>query len=64
MGCALAFGISRIVLRLLQPSWTSLLASDLDLPAPLRDALVRLDAAISTLASAGAQQAALLAAAA
>ena len=48
-GLHLAFGISRIVLRLLQPSWASLLASDLDLPAPLRDALARLDAAIRML---------------
>ena len=42
----LAFGLSRIVLRLLQPAWADLLASDLDLPTPVRDALVRLDAAL------------------
>jgi hypothetical protein len=36
-GLHLAFGISRIVLRLLQPGWTDLLGSDLDLPAALRD---------------------------
>jgi hypothetical protein len=48
-GLHLAFGLSRIVLRLLQPSWASLLSPDHDLPAPLRDALVRLDAALSSL---------------
>jgi hypothetical protein len=48
-GLHLAFGVSRIVLRLLQPNWASLLDPDHDLPAPLRDALVRLDAAITGL---------------
>ena len=51
-GLHLAFGVSRIVLRLLQPSWASLLSGDHDLPAPLRDALARLDAALSMLAHA------------
>jgi hypothetical protein len=36
----------------LQPSWASLLSGDHDLPAPLRDALVRLDAALHDLAQA------------
>jgi len=49
-GLHLAFGLSRIVLRLLQPSWTSLIAADLDLPDSLRDALIRLDAALGSLA--------------
>ncbi len=51
-GLHLAFGISRIILRLLQPGWAELLASDFDLPAPLRDALIRLDAALCCLADA------------
>jgi hypothetical protein len=49
-GLRLAFGISRIVLRLLQPGWADLLASDCELPAPLRDALIRLDAALHSFA--------------
>ena len=44
------FGISRIILRLLLPGWSGLLASDCDLPTLLRDALVRLDAALSSFA--------------
>jgi hypothetical protein len=47
-GLHLAFGISRIVLRLLQPSWAGLLTPNLDLPAVLREALAHLDAAITT----------------
>ena len=47
-GLHLAFGVSRIVVRLLQPDWASLLT--LDLPASLRDALVRLDLALGALA--------------
>jgi hypothetical protein len=48
-GLHLAFGLSRIVLRLLQPGWTDLLRSDLHLPTALRDALVRLDRALDAL---------------
>ncbi len=49
-GLHLAFGISRIILRLLQPRCAELLASDFDLPAPLRDALIRIDAALCSFA--------------
>ena len=49
-GLRLAFGISRIVLRLLQPGWDDLLRSDLNLPTPLREALLRLDAALHSFA--------------
>jgi hypothetical protein len=45
-GLHLAVGISRIILRLLHPGWADLLTSDSDVPAPLRDALFRLDAAL------------------
>ena len=63
-GLHLAFGVSRLVLRLLQPGWADLLASDLHLPAPLRDALARLDTALSALATADRLDAAPLARAA
>ncbi|MBV9914065.1 MAG: hypothetical protein JOZ93_15910 [Sinobacteraceae bacterium] len=48
-GLHLAFGLSRIVLRLLQPDWAALLAPSSACPAPLRDALTRLDAALADL---------------
>lgn len=48
-GLHLAFGLSRIYARLLQPRWATLLAPAPDLPAPLREALVRLDAALVQL---------------
>ena len=51
-GLQLAFGLSRIVLRLLQPAWAALLAPCPELPAPVRDALTRLDAALAELAAA------------
>lgn len=48
-GLHLAFGLSRIYARLLQPRWDALLAPATDLPAPLREALVRLDTALRFL---------------
>ncbi|HYY89967.1 MAG TPA: hypothetical protein VFA49_14315 [Chloroflexota bacterium] len=45
-GLHLAFGLSRIVLRLLQPQWARLLTPNPGVPTPPRDALVRLDAAL------------------
>ncbi len=49
-GLRLACGISRIVLRLFQPGWDDLLRSDPNLPTPLREALLRLDAALHSFA--------------
>ena len=49
MASAWLFGMSRIVLRLLYPTWASLLVPDPGVPTPLRDALVRLDAALTNL---------------
>lgn len=46
-GLHLAFGLSRIYARLLQPTWAALLAPAADLPPLLRHALVRLDAALA-----------------
>lgn len=51
-GLHLAFGVSRIVLRLLQPQWQTWLTPCPDLPTPLRDALRRLDAALHDLRTA------------
>ena len=48
-GMRLAFGLSRIYLRLLQPNWTDLLADTDQLPAPLRTALGQLDTALHQL---------------
>jgi len=53
-GLHLAFGLSRIYARLLQPAWAALLAPTTDLPAPVREALVRLDAALNQLHGGGA----------
>jgi hypothetical protein len=46
-GLQLAFVLSRVYLRLLQPDWTALVAPTSDLPEPLRQALIRLDAALT-----------------
>jgi hypothetical protein len=51
-GLHLAFGLSRIVLRLLQPGWAALLAPGAAIPAPLREALTRLDDALADLSQA------------
>lgn len=48
-GMRLAFGISRIYLRLLQPNWTDLLVPINQLPTPLRAALLQLDSALREL---------------
>ena len=48
-GLQLAFVISRIYLRLLQPDWSARAASTSDLPEPLRTALLQLDAALQHL---------------
>jgi len=48
-GLQLAFVLSRIYLRLLQPDWSTCVASTSDLPEPLRKALVQLDAALQLL---------------
>ena len=48
-GLQLAFVLSRISLRLLQPDWSVLVDSTTDLPEPLRTALVQLDAALQLL---------------
>lgn len=45
----LVAGLSRIYARLLQPRWDALLAPVPDLPEPLREAFVRLDAALVQL---------------
>jgi hypothetical protein len=50
-GLQLAFIVSRIYLRLLQPDWSDVVASTSDLPEPLRKALVQLDAALKLLAA-------------
>ena len=50
-GLQLAFVLSRIYLRLLQPDWSAIVASTTDLPEPLRKALVQLDAALQLLAA-------------
>ena len=50
-GLQLAFVVSRIYLRLLQPDWSAFVASTTDLPEPLRKALVQLDAALHLLAA-------------
>ena len=49
-GLQLAFVVSRIYLRLLQPDWSACIASTPDLPQPLSNALVQLDAALKLLA--------------
>ncbi len=48
-GLQLAFVVSRIYLRLLQPDWSARVAATSDLPQPLRKALVQLDAALQLL---------------
>jgi hypothetical protein len=48
-GVHLAFGLSRLYARLLQPSWAALLAPSADLPPMLRHALLQLDAALDQL---------------
>jgi len=48
-GMRLAFGLSRIYLRLLQPAWADLLAPTNALPSSLRTALHQLDAALHQL---------------
>jgi hypothetical protein len=48
-GLQLAFVLSRIYLRLLQPDWSACVASTPDLPEPLTKALVQLDAALQLL---------------
>ena len=48
-GMRLAFGLSRIYLRLLHPGWADLLAPTNALPSPLRTALHQLDAALRQL---------------
>jgi hypothetical protein len=49
-GLHLAFGISRIVVRLLQPGWSALLVPSPELPRPITAALAHLDDALITLA--------------
>jgi hypothetical protein len=49
-GLQLAFAVSRIYLRLLQPEWSALLAPTADLPKPLHHALLQLDTALQLLA--------------
>ena len=51
-GLRLAFGLSRIVLRLLRPGWAALVAPCPELPLPLTEALVRLDTALHSLIAA------------
>jgi hypothetical protein len=51
-GLQLAFVVSRIYIRLLQPDWSGVVASTSDLPEPLRTALVQLDAALQSLTAA------------
>jgi len=48
-GLHLAFGLSRLYARLLQPAWDALLAPGADLPPALQRALVQLDAALEQL---------------
>jgi hypothetical protein len=48
-GLRLAFVLSRVYLRLLQPDWTALVAPTSGLPEPLRQALVRLDVALNLI---------------
>jgi hypothetical protein len=48
-GLRLAFGISRIYVRLLQPTWTALQFPTPELPEPLRVALRQLDTALLQL---------------
>ena len=45
----LAFGLSRIYLRLLQPNWSDLLVDTNQLLKPLRTALLQLDTALRLL---------------